>query len=345
MSEPPTGNRAGVGVTLADVARRAGVSKMTASRALSNPELVAEGTRKQVLAAVQDTGYVPNLYAAGLRSKRTRTVACMVPTIASGSAFLQALQSMNEAFVEAGYQVMLYERGYDRSRDDAVLDAVLARRPDGIALTGATRSVSARERLKAAGIPVVETWDMTDSPVDMVVGFSHYDVGRTIARYLHARGRRRVASIDGRESRTNARFTGFAQEALRLGIAGSDLQAGTTPVMEPPSKLSFGREALARALEVDAQTDALYAATDMVAMGALMEAQSRGLRVPDDVAIVGFGDFDFSADTVPPLTTVRVDNGGIGRRAAQMLIAKIEGREESAKTIDVGFSLIERLSS
>lgn len=332
-------------ITLADVARQAGVATMTASRALSRPDMVSDATRQKVLAAVKATGYVPNLYAAGLRAKSKRLIACMVPTIASGSAFLQSLQSMNQAFVDAGYQVMLYERGYDRSRDDAVIDAVLARRPDGVALTGALRSTRGRKRLREAGMPVVETWDMAETPVDMVVGFSHRKVGAAIAHYLHERGCRCVAGIDGHESRTHARFVGFAEAAMQLGIAGQGLQQGRSLCIESPSRLAHGREGLAHALQDDAGLDGFYAASDMMALGACIEARERRLPVPRALAIVGFGDFDFAADVVPSLTTVRVDHGHIGRRAAQMLIARIEGRDEGPRVQDVGFQLVRRDSA
>ncbi|WP_459614941.1 LacI family DNA-binding transcriptional regulator [Bordetella sp. 2513F-2] len=333
------------GVTLTDVARQAGVSVMTASRALNQPQLVSDDTRRLVLEAVARSGYVPNLHAAGLRAQRTRMIALMVPSIASGSAFLLAVHAMTEMFVAAGYQVMLSERGYDRSRDDTVLDAVIARRPDGIVLTGLMQAPLARQRLQASGIPVVETWEMTDDPIDMLVGFSHYEVGRAIARYFHASGRRRVASIAATEARTAARFHGFADEARRLGIAGRHLQAGTSLVMEPPSQLGHGRAGLARALEGDPDVDAIFSSTDMVALGTLMEAQVRGLRVPDDLAVMGFGDFDFACNVTPALTTVRVDPEEIGRRTATALIGRIEGKPAGDRVQDVGFELIRRESA
>lgn len=338
------GRRSGGGVTLTDVARQAGVSVMTASRALNQPHLVSDDTRKQVLEAVANSGYVPNLHAAGLRSKRTRMIALMVPSIASGSAFLLAVHAMTEILVEAGYQVMLSERGYDRSRDDMVLDSVIARRPDGIVLTGLMESPRARQHLAASGIPVVETWEMTDTPIDMLVGFSHYDVGVAIARYFHEQGRRRVASIAATEARTAARFHGFADEALRLGIAGRHLQEGSSFVIEPPSQLGHGRSGLVRALEGDPDVDAIFSATDMVALGTLMEAQLRGLRVPEDLAVVGFGDFDFACNVTPALTTVRVDHEDIGRRTASMLINRIEGIAPDNPIQDVGFRLVRRES-
>lgn len=321
------------------------MSVMTASRAINSPAMVSEHTREAVLQAVRSMGYVPNLHAAGLKSKRTRLIACLVPTIASGSAFLQALQSMTGAFVERGYQVMLYERGYDRTRDDAVIEATLSRRPDGVALLGAIRTRTAREMLRKSGIPVIETWDMTETPVDMIVGFSHLEVGRAVARYLHQRGKRCVTAINSTESRTGARFSGFADEAMRLGIAGRELTGGSALVMDSPSGLRWGRQALSRALVSEPHLDAIFAVTDMVAMGVLVEAQVRHIEVPRKLSVVGFGDFDFSGDIVPSLTTVRVDNGRIGERAAQMLVDKIEGRAVDASMQDVGFSIIERESS
>lgn len=331
-------------VTLTEVAKKAGVSAMTASRALNQPHLVSDKTRQRVLQAVEQSGYVPNLHAAGLRSQRTRMIALMVPSIASGSAFLLAVHAMTEILVEAGYQVMLSERGYDRSRDDSVLEAVLARRPDGIVLTGLMQSPRARQRLVASGIPVVETWDMSDDPIDMLVGFSHHEVGRSIARYLYTQGRRRVASIAATEARTAARFEGFRQEALQLGIAGRHLQEGTSLVIDPPSQLGHGRTGLIQALDGDPHIDAIFSSTDMIALGTLMEAQLRGIRIPQDLAVIGFGDFDFACNVTPTLTTVRVDHEDIGRRTASMLINRIEGIQPKERIQDVGFMLMQRES-
>ena len=331
-------------VTLAEVALRAGVSVMTASRALSNPAVVSAETRDKVLKAVEATGYIPNLAAGSLRSRRSKLIACLVPTIASGSAFLLALHAMTAVFEEAGYQVLLGERGYDRSRDDAIVDAALARRPDGIVLTGVMQSPSARKRLKATGIPVVETWEMSDSPMDMLVGFSHHEIGLAVARYFHAQGRRKVASVSSTEHRSATRFKAFREEAIRLGIAGKDLREGSFLTLESPSSLGHGRRGLAHALEVQGAVDAMYCPTDLVAIGAIMEAQVRGLRIPQDLAILGFGDFDFAGDVVPALSTVHVDSTEIGQRAAEMLIARLEGRRIPRKVVDVGFSIVQRHS-
>src|SRR6218665_454490 len=158
--------------TLADVARVAGVSTITASRALANPGLVSAKTIARVREAVEATGYIPNLLAGGLKSMRSMTVACLVPAI-SVAQFLPTVQALTDALAAAGYQVVIGQTGYDHAREDALIDTMIARRPDGIVVAGLVHSAAARQKLRRIGIPLVETWDLTEQPVDMLVGFSH----------------------------------------------------------------------------------------------------------------------------------------------------------------------------
>jgi LacI family gluconate utilization system Gnt-I transcriptional repressor len=197
--------RRGAGsLTLSDVARIAGVSPITVSRALNTPGQVSPETLARVQEAVSKTGYVPNRVAGGLASNRSRLVAAIVPTIAS-PMFLSTVQAFTDALAQEGYQVMLGESGYDGTREDALLDAIIGRRPDGVILTGVMHSTEGRRRLGAAGIPVVETWDLTSTPIDMLVGFSHVRVGEASAEYLAARGARRPAMISGEDHRAGLR--------------------------------------------------------------------------------------------------------------------------------------------
>lgn len=331
--------------TLADVALVAGVSKITASRALSNPDIVSPVTRRRVQEAVVKTGYVPNFLAGGLKSNRSRLIACIVPTISSGSAFMVAVQALTEAFTEAGYQVMLAQRGYGGAGEESLVDSVAARRPDGIVLVGMLESATARERLASTGIPIVEAWDMTSKPIDMLVGFSHRKVGNAIARFLHRKGRRNLAMIIADEPRGMARARGLAEAARRLGLA-NDPVAGVHACMIPvPSRIAHGREGLRSIMQAYPETDAVYCASDQVALGALIEAASQRIAVPERVAIIGFGDLDFAEVTEPPLTTVKVDSIEIGRQAAALLIARINGKAIGQKTVDLGFTLLERGSA
>ena len=160
-----------------------------------------------MLDAVRRTGYVPNRLAGGLASTRSRLVAALVPTIA-GPVFLETVQSLTQALADRGYQLMLGQSGYVGSREDALLDAIIGRRPDGIVLTGIMHSSEGRARLLASGIPVVETWDLTPTPIDMLVGFSHVEVGRAVAQYLHAKGRRRLGVVVGDDERATDEGSG-----------------------------------------------------------------------------------------------------------------------------------------
>src|SRR5215469_12680328 len=173
VAQAPRRTRRGSGaVTLHDVAKLAGVAPITASRALSAPPQGSAEVIQRVNDAVARTGYVRNGLAGGLASTRSRLVAAVVPTVA-GPIFLQTIQALTQALADNGYQLMLGQSGYVNSREDALLEAIIGRRPDGIVLTGIMRSALGRKRLLAAGIPVVETWDLTPTPLDMLVGFSH----------------------------------------------------------------------------------------------------------------------------------------------------------------------------
>ena len=199
-----------------------------------------------------------------------------------------------------------------------------------------SQSASARERLRRAGIPIVETWDLGDSPVDMLVGFSHRQVGRTVARYFATKGWQRVGIATGDDQRASMRREGF------IAAIGSDVPTAIVPA---PSSLELGRRALSELLDKDSALQAVYCSADTLAQGVLVEAQSRGLRVPGDLAICGFGDADFAAHTWPSLTSVQVDGARIGRVAAQLIVDRCRGVAIAESVVDVGFRIVERQST
>lgn len=327
------------GITLEDVSRIAGVSAITVSRALNTPDLVTPETREKVRLAVESTGYVPNLLAGGLASNRSRLVAALVPTIA-GPVFLETIQALTEALAGRGYQLMLGQSGYGESREDALIDAIVGRRPDGIVLTGIMRSAAGRRRLIASGIPVVETWDLTPTPVDMLVGFSHELAGAAAADYLFSKGYRHPAAVTGDDDRANQRRVGFERRMAALGV--TDVKVFTVPA---PTTLAGGREALAWLRQRHPQIDALACSSDVLAHGAIIEAQSRGLQVPRDIAVMGFGDLSFARHAWPAITTVRIDGTGIGRQSAAFIADRAEGKAVAQPVVDIGFSLIGRESA
>ena len=326
-------------VTLHDVARLAGVAPMTASRALNTPSRVSPAVLERVQEAVRATGYVRNHAAGALASTRSRLVAAVVPTLA-GPVFLPTIQALTAALADHGYQLLLGQSGYVDSREDALLDAIIGRRPDGIVLTGIVHSPESRKRLLSAGIPVVETWDLASDPLDMLVGFSHEDVGRSVAAFLHAKGYRRLAVVAADDTRSRRRRDAFCEAARERG-----LDAPRAIAVPAPATLRSGRGALSELLQQPGGIDAVFCSSDLVALGVLTEARARGLAVPAQLAVVGFGDHEFSADLEPALTTVRIDGAAIGRQAAQFIVERAEGRESAMRVVDIGFAIVDRASA
>ena len=339
-ASPARRSRRGSGaVTLHDVAKLAGVAPITASRALNTPAQVSPEVLRKVADAVARTGYVRNVMAGGLASTRSRLVAAVVPTIA-GPVFLQTVQSLTEALAEHGYQLMLGQSGYAESREDALLEAIIGRRPDGIVLTGILHSTEGRRRLLAAGIPVVETWDLTPTPLDMLVGFSHAEVGRAVVDFLRAKGRRRLAVVAGDDERSRRRHQAFCDAARAAGLPEVPLI-----YVPAPTTLGSGRRALAELLAGTPGIDAVFCSSDLLALGVMIEAQARGVAVPQQLAVVGFGDLEFAADLHPALSTVRIDSAAIGRQAAHFIVERAEGRAVPERVVDIGFSIVERASA
>ena len=327
------------GATLEDVSRLAKVSSATVSRVLNNPEIVAEATRERVFAAIRETGYVPNLLAGGLASNRSRLVAAFVPGIAS-SIFNETIEAMTRELAAAGYLVVLGLMSDQPEEMDRTITSILSRRPDGLILTSAEASAQIRERLKAAKVTVIETWDLPARPVDVAIGFSHEEVGRAVARLAADKGRRSPLVITADSRRALARMKGFVDEAAKLGLGPvrCDVSAHAA------SGAINGAERFAQALADGARPDLVVCGSDAIAQGVLGEALARRLSVPKDVAVVGFGGSELGAFTLPPLTSVRIDGQAIGRQSAQVLLGRAKGIEPARRRIDVGFEIVLRES-
>jgi LacI family gluconate utilization system Gnt-I transcriptional repressor len=323
-------------MTVHDVARVAGVSAMTVSRAVNTPERVPSATLSKVQEAIAKTGYVPNLLAGGLRSNKSRLVAALVPTLV-GPVFNETVQALTAALTEKGYQLMLGQTGYEGTHEDDLLGAIIGRCPDGIVLTGVSHSVETRRRLLASGIPVVETWDLTPTPIDMLVGFSHTAVAEAVCRRLHEAGRRRLAVIAADDERAVRRSAAFVATALKLG-----LEEPRVYTVRAPTTLGSGRGGLRALLETRPDTDAIFCSSDLLALGVLTESQAMHIDVPSRFSIIGFGDLDFARDLHPALTSVRIDGSRIGREAARCIVERAEGRTVPENVIDIGFTIIER---
>ncbi|MEM7022866.1 MAG: LacI family DNA-binding transcriptional regulator [Pseudomonadota bacterium] len=334
-----------------DVARIAGVSTMTVSRVLAQPDLVAEATRRRVLEAVDKLGYVPDLIASGLSSKKSGFIAAVLPTL-NNINFAETAGGLTDTLRAVGFQLLIGYTNYRLKEEEALVRALLARRPEGIVLTGSHHSRETRQLLLAADIPVIQIWDLPSQPLGYAVGFSNFEVGRAMTLRLIERGYRRIAFLG--PSGDQPGFKDFRGDARLAGHVSALQQAGLDRDLvirhgSGPVSFTHGAEALGVLLDTHQDVDAVFGVSDLSAVGAAMECHRRGIKVPDDLAIAGFGDFEIGAQIVPSLTTVRIDCAGIGRRTGELLLDLLAKRhalaEGGQETIDVGFELIERQST
>lgn len=320
--------------TMADVARRAGVSKMTVSRALKDGGIVSPETRERILAASEELGYVLDQSAGSLSSKRTGFVAAIVPSI-NNSNFSDTARGITDALEGTGLQLLLGYTDYSVEQEEKLVESMLRRRPEGIILTGGRHTARARKMLVAAGIPVVETWDVPSDPIDQVVGFSNVEAMALLVRKLADKGYKRFGYIGGtteRDTRGSQRRIGFQRALTELGLPADRLISFGVP----PISIEQGGQAVVSMLARWPDTDVVICVSDLSAFGALMECQRRGMQVPKDVAIAGFGNYEIAACCHPRITSVDVECYEIGRRAALRLRSAILGeRDPSLGSIEL----------
>lgn len=336
MPKQPAPADSAKAITLRDVARLAGLSPITVSRALHNPKMVKPDTIAKVREIAASVGYIPNMAAGSLSTRRSRLIAAVVPQLYN-SMFAEAVQGLSQELAAHDYQLLLSISDYSPQREEEIITTLLSRRPDGIVLTGINHLQSARKKLLAAGVPVVETWDLTPTPVDMLVGFSHYAIGEAIGRYLVGKGHQRFGLVWGDDERAQVRRQGLEAVLGQHGIAPPPAQ-----MVPLPSTMKLGREGMRALLDQGGEFDVIVCSSDPLAHGVIIEAQEHGLAVPRQLAVMGFGDFDFAEQTRPAISSVHIDKRAVGVKAAQALIARIEGRPLEHSVIDVGFNLVER---
>lgn len=324
---------------LEDVAQRAGVSTATVSRFYNNPSIVAPATAARIRTAIEETGYVPNLLAGSLASNRSRLVAVLVPEIAQ-SIFNDTIDAMTAELTLDGNIVMLGITGSDNRHMPMLIETALSRQADAMILTGMVTDAATRERLRKRAVTVIETWGIPEDPIDIAVGFSHQAVGRDIARFLHGRGYMRPLMAVVESARARQRRDAFIEEWMSEGHV-----APTCVDVPLPTRFGHARLVWRHATQQAQLPDVIVCGSDLLAQGVIVEAQSAGVRVPDQVAVTGLGNMAIAGDMRPSITTVDVDGARIGREAVAVLRRRAAGERVASRVIDVGFRLIARESA
>lgn len=321
--------------TLRDVANLSGVSDISVSRVMRGSSAVSERLKERVMAAANELGYTPNRLAGALKTQSSNLVAVVVPSIGNG-VFPEVLDGIETVLTKAGLQAVLGITQYERTREIQVLRDMLAWSPMGVIIAGTDHDPAIKAMIAQHDIPVVECMDIDQPPIQTAVGISHNAAGKQVAELLHARGYKRPGYIGAwaeKPDRSMARRLAFEQRLQELGIGLVDKEISDKPAT--PEVGSASTEAL---LGRSPEIDVIFYANDDQALGGLFYCQKSGLRVPDDVGIIGFNGISMGLTTPTVLASVETPRYQMGEEAARLLLAAAEG-EGPTESIDLGFTI------
>jgi LacI family transcriptional regulator len=310
-------------IRLRDVARVAGVSPASVSRVLNAPERVRPALRRQVEAALAELRYLPNGPARALASHRARTIGAVVPHLDLG-IFVKGLKGLEERLCQAGYALLVASADTDLGREEAAVRALAGRGVDALVLVGQRRSRAVVDLLERLALPVVTTYLFDPASPRPCLGFDHRAAMRRVVEHLLELGHRRIAVLTGPNpgnDRIAARL-----EGVHAALADAGLALAEEALLETAYSITDGRTGLRTLLDRGVPMTALVCTTDLLAFGVLAEARVLGIRVPEQLSVTGFDDLEPAAHLDPPLTTVHIPAEELGRRTAEWLLARLDGR-------------------
>lgn len=304
-------------VTMRDVARVAGVSRMTVSRALKKDSPISKETRDRILQVVRDMNYVPDQVAGSLTTRRTGFVAVLVPSL-NNLHFAETVQALTEELETCGLQILLGHTDYSAEREEQIVEGMLRRRPEAIILSYDGHLPRTRILLEDSGIPVIELWERPNSPINHTIGFSNRTAAAEMTRALIECGYRNIAFLgeEGNDwTRGSERRCGFSEAMRAQGLSDHRmLRSG-----RPPMSIEDGAAVLPELLARYPDTDCIFCVSDAPAYGVLSALKLRGIDVPGKIGVAGFGNFEVSRFSSPTMSTVVVDPRRIGKEAGRLI--------------------------
>ncbi len=332
---------------MTDVARIAGVSPMTVSRALRRSSPVARATREHVLKVIDELGYVPDQIAAGLSSQRSGFIAVLVPSL-NNPHFADTVGALQDTLRESELQTLIGHTNYLADQEEKLVETMLRRRPEMVVLTYDGHTPRTRRLLANAEVPVIEIWELPRKPLGHVVGFSNKRAASALTKQLISKGYRKFAFIgetDDKDTRGAARRAGV-RDALRDAGLDDGRMLAFAP---PPISMSQGARAFTEVMQRWPDTEIVVCVSDPCAFGVQTECQRRGIAIPGDLAVAGFGDFEVSGLAVPAISTVAVSAEEIGRRTGELILelraAELRGIRLTSQIIEIHASPLEREST
>ena len=327
-------------IRMQEIAVKAGVSLATVSRTIHSPHLVKTETREHIRQVMTEYHYVYNMTASDFSKKRSSVIGVIIPTT-KGAIFSNSTQTIQEKAQEKGFSLIIGNTGYDGDVESTLLRQFQERRLAGIILTGfAIGQESAVSEVVQSGIPCVVIWETLEDSSLSFVGFNNFTAAYSMTEYLIRLKHERIGLILG--PYTKVRRARRRLEGYLAALGDNGLRYDPRMVIEKHPTLHEGEEAMRKLLSMRQPPTAVFAASDMLAVGALAAAREKGFRVPEDVSVAGFDDIDFAAFSNPPLTTVRVPASQMGKMAVEMLVEMIEGNSGEVRQITLDTELIIR---
>lgn len=312
--------------TMKDVAQLAGVSTATVSRALMNPEKVSASTRKKVEQAVIDSGYSPNALTKNLRRNESKTIVALVPDICD-PYYADIIRGIEETALEYGYLVLLGDSAKQQSRESSFVNLIFTKQADGMLLLGTKLPLDVSKPEQKNLPPLVMACEYAPELELPTVHIDNLTAAFEAVNYLTHMGHKQIGQITGdpRAALTKFRVQGYQQALRRAGVA-------LNPAFSVPSEHSFaaGAKAVTSLLSLPSPPTAIFCHSDIVAIGAMVQAKRLGFRVPQDVSFIGFDDIQFAEYCEPALTTVAQPRYDIGRQAMLLLLKALKGNEVQA---------------
>lgn len=303
--------------TMQDVADLAGVSTMTVSRALKPDTSVGAATRERIQQAAEQLGYLLNTNAASFASHKTGFVAVTIPSI-NNANFADTLTGLTDGLRDTHLQVLLGHTNYSVEEEERLVEQFLQRRPEAIVVTGGAHTDRCRKLLSNSGIPVIEIWDSPSDPIDEYIGFSNAKAGALMVDHFTSLGFTKIGFIGGDEARDTRglhRRLGFVSRLKELGLETHRLVS----IGSPPVTMREGIKTMTELLERWPDTQAVMCVSDLCAYGAISHCLRNNIKVPDDIAVAGFGAYDIAEVSNPTITTVDVGAQQIGASTAALI--------------------------
>ncbi len=330
-----------------DIAKLAGVSPITVSRYLNKPERVSIKTQKKVAEVIAATGYIPNILARNFSSRKSNIIGVIIPSV-SHSSYSTYLQGLIDVFEKSDYEVLICSSGFSIQNEEKLIETLMSQQAAAIILTGQQHTKRARQLLHNFDMPVVETWEIDQTPIDLSVGFSNSSAAYDTTALLIRSGYEQLGFISPpieNNDRCMQRKKGFLNAMHSAGLIVNDEWIIETASTSPTISYRHGAIAMDKILSLKHRPQAIFFASDILALGAFSECQRRGINIPQEIALCGFDDHELSALQNPALSTVQVPYYQMGKQASELVLSRLSGSHSESKCIDVGYKIIPRQST